>query len=90
MAQYLPWFFVTRITFIYHYFPSVVFIVLMVMYSFCQWKKSRPRTAAMVLYGAAVIGLFLLFYPVLSGAPVDAAFVAKYLRWFPSWVLTAK
>lgn len=23
LAQYLPWFFVTRITFIYHYFPSV-------------------------------------------------------------------
>lgn len=90
MAQYLPWFFVTRITFIYHYFPSVVFIVLMTMYSFCQWKRSRARAAALVLYGTAAVGLFLLFYPVLSGAPVEAAFVAKYLRWFPSWVLTAK
>ncbi|HBA49265.1 MAG TPA: hypothetical protein DCZ91_16015 [Lachnospiraceae bacterium] len=90
MAQYLPWFFVTRITFIYHYFPSVVFIVLMITYGFSQWKKCRTRTAVMVLYCAAVIGLFLLFYPVLSGAPVDAAFVEKYLRWFPGWVLTAK
>lgn len=90
MAQYLPWFFVTRITFIYHYFPSVVFVVLMIMYSFCQWKKSLARTAAIVLYAAVVLELFLLFYPVLAGAPVEAAFVEKYLRWFPSWVLTAK
>ena len=90
MAQYLPWFFVTRITFIYHYFPSVVFVVLMIMYSFCQWKQSQARPAVIVLYGAAAIGLFLWFYPVLSGTPVEAAFVAKYLRWFPSWVLTAK
>ena len=90
MAQYLPWFFVTRITFIYHYFPSVVFVVLMIMYSFCQWKKSLARTAAIVLYAAVVLELFLLFYPVLAGAPVEAAFVEKYLRWFPGWVLTAK
>lgn len=93
MAQYLPWFFVTRITFIYHYFPSVVFVVLMIMYSFYQWKQSQVRLAVivvMVLYAAATVGLFLLFYPVLSGAPVEAAFVTKYLRWFPSWVLTVK
>ena len=93
MAQYLPWFFVTRITFIYHYFPSVVFVVLMIAYSFCQWKEKLSRRAMfsfVVLYGAAAVGLFLLFYPVLSGRPVEAAFVDKYLRWFKTWVLTAK
>ena len=68
----------------------MVFVVLMIMYSFCQWKKSLARTAAIVLYAAVVLELFLLFYPVLAGAPVEAAFVEKYLRWFPGWVLTAK
>lgn len=93
MAQYLPWFFVTRITFIYHYFPSVVFVVLMITYSFVQWKKKLSRrtfVTLVVLYGAAAVALFLLFYPVLSGQPVEASFVSRYLRWFKSWVLTAK
>ncbi len=83
----------TRTTFIYHYFPSVPFVVLMIMYSFAQWKKKAARPAflaAVLLYGLLAVLLFLLFYPVLSGQPVEADFVARFLRWFPTWVLTAR
>ena len=56
-------------------------------------ESSCDETAAAVVmlgtYAAAVIVLFAVFYPVLSGQPVDAEFVLRYLRWFPSWVLTA-
>lgn len=93
LAQYLPWCFVTRVTFIYHYFPSVVFIVLMIIYSLAQLKPRMKRKSFLImlfLYGAAAFGLFLLFYPVLSGEPVEASFVNRFLRWFDSWVLTAK
>ncbi len=94
LAQYLPWIFVSRITFIYHYFPSVVFVVLMIVRSiqvFLQQKKV-PRAkglSLLALYGCMAFLLFLLFYPVLSGQPVEASFVGKYLRWFDTWVLTA-
>ena len=90
LAQYLPWFFVTRITFIYHYFPSVPFVVLMIVYSLMQWKKHMSdRTFIIVccVYATVAFALFLLFYPVLSGQPVDVDFVIKYLRWRPTWVL---
>lgn len=93
LAQYLPWFFVTRVTFIYHYFPSVVFVVLMVVYSILQWKNKvskRCFVLLILLYGTAVFALFLLFYPVLSGQPVTTDFVDHYLRWFDTWVLTAR
>jgi len=96
LAQYLPWFFVTRITFLYHYFPSVPFVVLMIAYSLLQWKirvEKHSKTAfptLLLLYGTLTIALFLLFYPVLSGQPVTPDYVAKYLRWFESWTLTAK
>lgn len=93
LAQYLPWFFVTRDTFIYHYFPSVVFVVLMIIYSLMQLKTKMPAKAfypLVSLYGVLVIGLFVLFYPVLSGQPVDAAFVDKFLRWLDGWVLVAR
>lgn len=92
LAQYLPWFFVTRITFIYHYFPGTVFVALIVAYSVLQLKKILSAGNFLlltVIYGAAVFGLFLLFYPVLSGQAVDASFVEHWLRWFDGWVLTA-
>lgn len=92
LAQYLPWFFVTRITFIYHYFPSVPFVVLMIVYSFTQLQKKLPHWAFMVCiitYAAAVFGLFALFYPVLAGQPIAPAFVDIFLRWSDSWVLIA-
>ena len=90
LAQYMPWFFVTRITFIYHYFPSVPFVVLMIAHSLMQLKKRMSKRGFLlicILYAAAAFGLFLLFYPVLSGQPVEVAFVLKYLRWQPTWVL---
>lgn len=92
LAQYLPWFFVTRITFIYHYFPSVAFVVFMIAHSLMQLKKHCSTKVFYLitgLYGASVFGLFLLFYPVLSGQPVQADFVINYLRWFDTWVLIA-
>lgn len=93
LAQYLPWLFVTRITFIYHYFPSVVFVALMITHSLMRQKTKISRHCfllGMILYCAAVFGLFLLFYPVLSGQPIDVGFVAKWLRWFDSWVLVGR
>lgn len=92
LAQYLPWFFVTRVTFIYHYFPSVAFVVLMILYGLSRLRNRMNKktfTVLLLLYGAASVGLFLLFYPVLSGQPVEAAFVDRFLRWFRSWVLVA-
>ena len=93
LAQYLPWFFVTRDTFIYHYFPSVIFVVLMIVYSLMQLKakiSSKAFYSSVTLYGCIVIALFVLFYPVLSGQPIDADFVDKFLRWLDSWVLVAR
>ena len=75
LSQYAPWFLVSRVVFIYHYFPSVPFVAAMVGYSFfklAQWKpKIKP---AIYVYVACAIGLFILFYPVLSGLAIDPAF----------------
>ena len=93
LAQYLPWSLISRATFIYHYFPSVVFVVLMIVFCLAQLQqhiKKKSFTVLLFLYGAAALSLFLLFYPVLSGQPVEADFVNRFLRWFNSWVLAAR
>lgn len=84
-AQYVPWMFVFRATFIYHYFPSVPFVVLLI--TFCFKTYVAPKYPQLVwAYGGVVLGLFILFYPVLSGTPVSVDFVDTFLRWFPTWL----
>lgn len=97
LAQYLPWTLVSRCTFIYHYFPSVPFITLSIGYCFMQLKESalfRKHTksfyALLTGYALGTFILFLMFYPVISGQPVEYEYVDKYLRWMDSWVFIIK
>ena len=90
LAQYLPWVLVDRCTFIYHYFPSVPFVALMIGYCFLQWKKSvKPAwyKTGLGIYATAAFILFMLFYPVLSGTYISREYVDSFLRWLESWVL---
>ena len=84
-AQLVPWFAVTRATFIYHYFPAVPFLVMLLTYMFKDlFVKSKKIP---IIFLAAVVGLFILFYPILSGLSVDYRFVHQFLQWLPSWNL---
>jgi len=85
-AQYLPWVPVSRTTYIYHYFPCVPFIVLMTAYMFKE-RISVKYTYTPLAYCSAVLLLFILFYPVISGLPVSGQTVDMFLKWLPSWVL---
>lgn len=88
LVQYVPWMLVPRCTFAYHYFPSVPFVTLMIGYTLYRFigDNKKKRIFAYV-YAAAAVGLFLLFYPVLSGQPVSLEFVENGLRWLTGWVL---
>jgi Gpi18-like mannosyltransferase len=81
-AQLLPWAFVSRIVFIYHYFPSVPFLALLIA---CVFEKIRWRWALAMMIVTGL--LFAVFYPVLTGIPVDAGIARAALRWLPRWVL---
>ncbi len=85
-AQYLPWMLVTRTTYIYHYFPCVPFLVLMITYFFKTYVHiKRPKLT--FVYLGTVLVLFIIFYPVLTGVPVNLSFVINALRWFKTWQL---
>ena len=90
LAELLPWVLVERLTFIYHYFPSVPFVVLMNAYMlYCLTKDNEKRKKYLLIYGALVIVAFVMFYPVLSGQPVSGTYVDVCLRWLNSWVLVS-
>jgi 4-amino-4-deoxy-L-arabinose transferase-like glycosyltransferase len=83
--QFLPWIPVPRYTFIYHYFPSVPFIVLLITMYFKDYLTKR-RAWRLFAYATVVIVLFVMFYPVLSAAPVPYDYI-QWLRWLPKWTL---
>ena len=90
LAQYVPWILVTRCTFLYHYFPSTPFLIAMVCLALSSLQKVMSKKAFYILLGiylATTIGLFVMFYPVISGMPVSGEYVTKFLRWQDNWVL---
>ena len=86
LAQLVPWMFVSRLTFEYHYFPCTVFLVLAMGYVFsifCQ--NGRPGRRCVWGFALGSLALFALFYPALSGLPVNNALATRLLGWLPSW-----
>lgn len=88
LAQLIPWMFVTRNTFIYHYFACSLFNILMTGYSLYQimshYKKGRKLVC---LYGILVILVFAMFYPVISGIWVDKEMAKLWLKWLSGWTI---
>ncbi|MGD6934982.1 MAG: phospholipid carrier-dependent glycosyltransferase [Candidatus Bathyarchaeia archaeon] len=84
-AQWLPYAFVSRGLFIYHYYVNVPIICLASAYFISKYWKYNWMKIAAVAYFIAVVALFVLFYPVISGATVSTA-TAESLRWFNQWV----
>lgn len=74
LAQYLPWTLVPRGTYIYHYFASVPFLILIISILFHQIKLHSNLigkiTIMTVLAGA--LAAMILFFPYVTGimAPV--------------------
>ena len=86
LAQFIPWVLITRITFAYHYFPSILFLCLALSYVINDLVESgrRWKPAVYGLTGSAV-GLYALFYPALVGIRVPVWFMKTFIKWFPSW-----
>lgn len=99
LSVYLPWVLVPRLTFIYHYFTAVPFLVLALLAAFKRLSESGPLSGrvtvggrvevqwAQVLMGAMALGcivLFIVYFPVISGAPTSREY-AQGLALFESW-----
>ena len=86
LCQLLPWVFISRTTFAYHYFGCSVFLVLAICFILDELLSRNPKND-MILYGAAglQVGLFALFYPVLSGVGATVDYCMTFLKWLPRW-----
>jgi dolichyl-phosphate-mannose-protein mannosyltransferase len=89
---YVPWLFVSRPQFFFYATPITPFLVLACVYAIRSLSEiripgatARPYVPVAVAFVVVSVGLFIFFWPVMTGAPItDAAF--KLRTWFPSWV----
>ena len=87
LSAYLPWVLVSRLTFIYHYFASVPWIIIATALGLKYLARYRRRLAyalAAVL-SIAAIALFIGFYPLASGVEVPRAW-CDAMNWFKGWM----
>ncbi len=92
LMNYLPFATVTRVMFLYHYFFSLIFeiiLAIMLWYYILPTLSIRPLSlkTSWLIYGlilAGIAGTFLFFLPLTYGNPLSPA--ALHLRmWLPTW-----
>jgi dolichyl-phosphate-mannose--protein O-mannosyl transferase len=86
LSQVLPWVFIGRTTFAYHYFGGSLFLVLAISFIFDELITRKPKNDRLVVgFTGLQVGLFAMFYPVLSGMEVSLNYCLNFLKWFPGW-----
>lgn len=86
LFQYIPWMVVRRMTFIYHYFSVIPFIIIIMVYLLKIFIEYGGKSARKAVYTYLILIalFFIMFYPILSGMIVPRWY-ASILQWFPSW-----
>ncbi|MGU3470759.1 phospholipid carrier-dependent glycosyltransferase [Paenibacillus sp. D51F] len=88
LSQYLPWVGIPRLTFIYHYYATVPFMLLCIVYVLLQLPQrigaKQAKAATWIYLGAAAV-LMAMFYPVLTGQTISRDYAVHFLKWFGSW-----
>ena len=86
LAQLLPWIPVTRMTFAYHYFPSMVFLTLAICYVFKNILERAPKhKGRLYLFTGVSVGLFFLLFPPTAGIWMESWYWVWFAKWLPSW-----
>ena len=85
LSSYLPWVMVSRLCFIYHYFPCAVFGIAAMAMAAADLVKIRPKfkNAVWIYVGLCAV-LFVIFLPVTSGIPTPKWYI-EALEILPQW-----
>lgn len=85
LSQLVPWMLISREVFIYHYFATTPFLILLLVLMLRKIDEKYPNGRKItMIYVIACVAAFAFFYPVISGTPVPAGYI-PFIRWLPSW-----
>ena len=85
LCTFVPYIFIGRAMFMYHYFPTLPFIMLAIV-SLVKWITEKIKSNSFyIFYVALVIVIFFVFYPIVSGMITTSDYI-NALKWLSSWV----
>ena len=84
LATWLPYVFIGRIMFMYHYFPTLPFIMLAIVALIKFITEKIRNNSVYLFYVGVVILLFTYFYPVISGMITSDKYI-ETIRWLSTW-----
>jgi dolichyl-phosphate-mannose--protein O-mannosyl transferase len=84
LSQLLPYALITRDTYIYHYYPEVPLLVLIIAGILNEFWAEQGSRKYIVLYLMAVAIAFIAFYPAISGYSVPTWYI-RWIKWFQAW-----
>lgn len=84
-AFYLPWVRIGRVLFLYHYFASYLFALILTAFWLSRLWANRQSRAVLFLIVGLIFVTALAFVPIWIASPIDRSWF-KQLMWFKSWI----
>ncbi len=85
IATWITYAFIGRIMFIYHYFITLPYMMLTIVFTISKLAKWKSKVDYCIPALCAIfLAFFIYFYPVYSGMPVRLKYI-KATEWFNSW-----
>ena len=85
LCTFVPYVFIDRPMFMYHYFPTLPFVMLAIV-SLIKWITDKLKNNSFcIFYVLLAIIIFFVFYPVTSGIVTTNDYIDS-LKWLSTWV----
>ena len=84
LTTFIPYVFIGRIMYMYHYFITLPFVMLGIT-TFIKWITDKTQSNKVYYsYITLVIITFIIFYPIVSGIPIKSEYIDA-LKWLTQW-----
>lgn len=83
-SELVPWIFITRASFAYHYYPCLPLLILALVYVLSLFSQKKNIAKQIKIYLAMVLLCFVIYLPVISGFKTHKAYV-NAITILPTW-----
>lgn len=84
LCMWLPYIFIGRCMFLYHFFPSYPFMILTLVYLLKIVSEKFENKSILWIFVFIAFTAFVVFMPVSSGRLITRTYT-DFLRWLPGW-----
>ena len=86
LTQWLCYMLIGRLKFFHYFYTAMPFVAMAIAYLLNDlWQKGKIGRMIVTLYLLLVAGMFVYWYPLLTGFPISEKFYSNHM-WFRSWI----